>query len=352
MGASSLLSLPEQPEVVASLEQLPIPPDRAIPIPLGVEVWQKASTRILRLHYSADPAKGPAWVSTQRGKSSTLAAFNQEQEIDFLAYAGQRLFPNFLRSLNVVKCWQRGCTEPCPIPVNWTRYMAIDPHPRVPHAFLWMAVSPWGQHVYYREYWPSTVYGLAGDVPEADPLYAIDEYVDTLKLLEGETADFFAPGGWAHNSGQREKMFKRIMDPYGKAVAAQREDGKETTETFWDRYNTLGIYCEAAKKDFDAGRDVVNRRLRAANMVLGSQVEQTSVIQIMDTCPELILELETNRYPKLTPEQVAKQDPGAKPLPKRKHLTDLLRYIEITHPVFIERRTFENLPPIQQGVSY
>lgn len=323
-----------------------------MPIPPGVEEYQKGAVELGRLHYSADPIKDVDWVGRQRANFSTLAAFQQEQEIDFLAYAGQRVFPNFRRSLNVVKCWQRGCEEPCPIPVNWTRYMAIDPHPRVPHAFLWMAVSPWGQHIYYREYWPSLIYGLAGEVPEADVLYAIDEYVDTLKLIEGETADFFSAGGWAHNSGQKEKICKRIMDPYGKAVAAQREDGKETTETFWDRYQTLGIHTEAAKKDFDAGRDIVNRRLRPSKMVMGNDVTETSIIQILETCPELILELETNRYPKLTPEQVARQDPGDKPLPKRKHITDCLRYLEITDPVFIEARTMQSLPPLQAGVSY
>lgn len=323
-----------------------------IPVSSGVEAWPREAGEILRLHYSADPLKTPEWVAVERPKFSTLAAWQQEEEIDFLAYAGQRVFPNFRRSLNVVKCWQRGCKEPCPIPINWTRYMAIDPHPRVPHAFLWMAVSPWGQHIYYRSYWPSSIYGVAGDVPEADPLYAIDEYVETLKLLEGETIDFFGAGGWAHNSGVKEKISKRIMDPYGKAVAAQREDGKETTETFWDRYQRLGIHCEAAKKDFDAGRDIVNRKLRPSKMVLGSEVEETSIILVLETCPELILELEQNRYPKLTPEQVARMDPGDKPLPKRKHLTDLMRYIEITDPVYIEPRKGMSLPPVVSGVSY
>ena len=129
-------------------------------------------------------------------------------------------------------------------------------------------------------------------------------------------------------------------------------DGKETTETFWDRYASLGMYCEEAKKDFDAGRDAVNRRLRPARMVTAEGERESSVIQIFDTCPELILELETNRYPKLTPEQAARRDPHDEPLPKRKHLTDLLRYIEITDPVFIERRTLPSVPRLAEGVSY
>ena len=67
----------------------------------------------------------------------------------FHARSGALLYPEFNYDINVC--------APFPIPHDWTRRMAIDPHKRRPHAFLWMAVSPDGDHYYYREYWPSRI---------------------------------------------------------------------------------------------------------------------------------------------------------------------------------------------------
>ncbi|HVN78616.1 MAG TPA: hypothetical protein VMW38_06430, partial [Terriglobia bacterium] len=53
-------------------------------------------------------------------------------------------------------------------------------------------------------------------------------------------------------------------------------------------------------------------------------------------CRELILELETARYPTLTPSQVDKRDPIETPMSKRDHLVDLLRYLCIEDLYWID----------------
>ena len=40
---------------------------------------------------------------------------------------------------------------PREIPICWPVYYAIDPHPQTPHAVLFLAVSPTGQHIYFDE---------------------------------------------------------------------------------------------------------------------------------------------------------------------------------------------------------
>jgi hypothetical protein len=59
------------------------------------------------------------------------------------------------------------------------------------------------------------------------------------------------------------------------------------------------------------------------------QIREQSQILIFDTCRELILELETNRYPMLKPGQSETQDTTGRPSPVRKCMTDLLRYLEM-----------------------
>lgn len=249
-------------------------------------------------------------------------------EIDFSAARGALEFPEFKRQATVAK--------PFPVPHEWTRWMCIDPHPRVPHCMLWMAVSPWDDHCYYREYWPSKAYGIRGDVPEDDEIFQIDAYAKTLKFFESEDVDVFGPNGYADNHGRREKVYKRLMDPAGKGFPAVVRDGRKEPVTFWDRYRAEGIVCEEAKKDFQASRDKVGMRLRPCLLADGAGEREQSQIIIFDTCPELILELETNRFPRLTPTQAEKKDPADDPLPKRKHATDCLRYLEAEDPFYVD----------------
>lgn len=316
-------------------------------MPPGCDFWQdERGYHFARVHYSADPRKDAKWARGKKRESASEALYRQEYEIDAHAQLGALMYPEFVRKVNVCK--------PFPIPRHWTRYMGIDPHKRRPHAFLWMAVSPDGDHWYYREYWPSKIYGKRGNVPEDDKLFQIDDYAKTVRWFEGPEVSLFSAGGFADNQGQQETIFLRIMDTHGKAIYAETHDGADEPVTFWDRYAECGIHCDPAKKDMHAGRDAVGTRLRPRRAVTAAGEHLEPVIHIFETLPELILELETVRWPTLTPAQAAKQDPVEKELQKRKHMADLIRYIEVAEPRYIEPAAIAqaSLPPVQRGIAY
>lgn len=227
--------LPEQ----VTLAEVRKPRGKTPKLPKGCETWtEEHGYCICRVHYSADPSKTPAWAEMQRKKSPSENTFRREFEIDHYAGSGAAMYPEFSRSLLVCK--------PFRIPPEWTRYMGIDPHKRRPHAFLWLAVSPDGDHYYYREYWPSRIYGKKGDTPEDDTLYKVDEYVTAIKFMESSAVKHFSPNGFADNGGLDEKIRLRVMDTHGKAIFTTTTAGKDEPETFWDRYEKLGIRCKEA----------------------------------------------------------------------------------------------------------
>jgi hypothetical protein len=188
----------------------------------------KAGVEVLKIHYAADPEKNSDWVGLTKPTYQSEALWQQEQEIKADAFRGQLLFPEFQRQYTVM--------EPQPIPPDVTFYMAIDPHPRRPHAFLWMYVDRYDNHVYFREWWPSKIYGKRGRIPEDDEIYHLDDYAETVKWLESGQINFAAPNGFSDNQGRNQTQYRRIMDPAGKAWATERESGKDLPETFWDTY--------------------------------------------------------------------------------------------------------------------
>lgn len=330
-----------------TLDEVREPIGKMPEVPKGCEEWSEEDHgyKILRIHWSADPAKTQAWADAQKKKSPSENTYRREFEIDHYAGSGAAMYPEFSRTLHVCK--------PFPIPAEWTRYMAIDPHKRRPHAFLWCAVSPDGDHWYYREYWPSRVYGRKGDTPEDDRLYKVDEYVAAIKFMESAAVKHFSPGGFADNGGRDEKIRLRVMDTHGKAIFTTTEAGKDDPETFWDRYQKLGIRCKEAIKDVGSGRDTVGMRMRPRRVMLANEEKEEAVIHIFDTLPELIHELRTVRWPSLTPAQAEKMDPTDKIMQKRCHETDLIRYIEVEDPVYVEaNRKVSSVKPMQEGITY
>src|ERR1039458_6888862 len=109
----------------------------------GMRVHQNShGITVLRLHYSADEEKNTGeklyaedvkrdlspWANEQLKQMTDAACYLREYEIDAEAVMGAKIF-----QLNDAATLE----ESFPIPPNWTRRMAIDPHPSVPHAFLW-----------------------------------------------------------------------------------------------------------------------------------------------------------------------------------------------------------------------
>lgn len=323
----------------------------------GISTWTtQANYRVLRLHYEADPDKGlgektyvpelkralSPWAKKEYDSMTDKALYRQEYEIEFGARLGQLLFA-LTEEATLEKSF--------PIPNDWTRYQASDPHPRVPHAHLWCAVDPYGDRWYYREFWPSKVYGKPGNIPEDDNRYRIKEYVEVIKYLE--SADN------PENRKHKEKIYRRIIDYAARAMGKGTVDD-EPQLNFQERYEKLARECDFhlsfrdAIKDRDAGIELVNEGLKPLAVEIDGEWVQRSRIHIFaDKCPELVWQLRNNRWQQLTPLQAESHDPSMKTVQKRNHMTDLIRYIEMDKPRFARSGGgSDDWSPAHAGVNY
>ncbi len=309
----------------------------------GIVEWNNAQgIHVFQLHYSADPAIADKVAKAKEVMSPD--AFQQEYEIDFSAKLGARLY-HFEDEATLCKSF--------PIPATWTRRFALDPHPRVPHAFLWVATDPWGDGYVYRELWPSKVYGRPGNSPEDDNRYKIREYIDTVKWLESaENED---------NDGRSEQIFERVIDYAARGFKPTTDD--EDQRNIQQRYeeesrkpeiNYSFIFRDAIK-DREAGVEQVNEWLKPVDVEQSGKWVKKSRLRIFsDKCPELVYQLRNNRWQTLTPTMAEKQDPSSKALQKRNHLTDCLRYLvmnglDYIPPANKPKNTWE---PLSRGVAY
>jgi hypothetical protein len=337
-------------------------PNIETPYP-GIRTWKtRNGARVVELHYTADPQKGlgpktfvpeinkhlSPWALKEYNSLTSKGTYLQEYEIDPNASSGARLF-----ELNEAAT----CEPSFPIPHSWTRSMALDPHPRVPHAFLWVAVDPYGDRWYYREYWPSKVYGMAGNVPEDDNRYKIREYCEVVKWLESEEN--------RENQGQAEEIYERVIDyaarSFGKGTFDNERPAREEDLNYQDRYKLESdaidyrLTFKDAKKDRDVGIELVNTGLKPLQMeVNGKWVERSRIRIFADKCPELIWQLKNNRYPMLTATQAAVKDPISEPMQKRNHMTDLIRYLEMHKPQYVPKNLNiqSDYVPMHAGVNY
>ncbi len=305
----------------------------------GIEEWDNPhGIHIFRLHYSADPEKDAAWAERQYAAMTDKAAYRQEFEIDFSAKLGTLLYQ--FDDTASLEC-------SFPIPAGWTRYYGLDPHPVVPHASLWAAVDSWGDMWVYRELWPSRIYSQPGNVPEDDARFTIKEYVQAVKWLESKDNP--------ENAGRAEQIAKRVIDYAARAFGRGTSDDAEQPN-FQQRFEDAGLYpFEDARKDHEVGISCVNEWLkpRQVEQPDGTFKPKSRLHIFADKCPELIWQLKNNRYQQLTPLLAERQDPTGKPMQKRNHLTDILRYLCMAEPVYISPHKPSNTwKPLTPGLGY
>ena len=294
--------------------------------------------RILRLHYSADPEKTAEWAAKQKAEMTNPADYEQEYEINFSAKLGTLIY----------QLHDEATLETSfPIPENWTRYFALDPHPVVPHAALWAAVDKWGDAWIYRELWPSKIYGQRGSIPEDDNRFSIKQFVETIEWLESSENP--------ENQGRDEDIYKRVIDYAARAMGQGFFDEKPEYN-FQQRFEELGHWrFDDSIKDHEAGYEAVNQWLkpRDVEQADGSIKPKSKLHIFQDKCPELIYQLKTNRFQQLTPLMAERSDPTGKPMTKRNHLTDDLRYLAMAGLEYIPHRKMKSSwKPIAKGVNY
>lgn len=311
---------------------------------------------VVKLHYSADEAKDAEWVAKNKPKSPSEEWWNQEQEIDFGARQGARVYHNY-------KDDETQLVDPFPVPLSWTRYFCLDPHPRVPHAMLWAAMSPDGYLYVYRELWPSKIYGTNKNIPEDDNVYPIRHYVEAIKELQSANNP--------ENLGE-EKIFRQLIDYAARGFGKDQDnpDAMNYQERYEHYAADVGLYLrfEDCVKDNEAAYAEVNEWLRPrASQDSSGNICQRAKVRIFRTgwwekdgkkiffqgCPELRWEFIHNRIKILMPHQVDTRDPEMKIIQKRNHVADDLKYIIQSQPFFYkptkQRSTWKQA---YKGVGY
>jgi len=283
----------------------------------------KEGIAVVRVHYSANPDLTPEWLDKETKKFTSQAYWDLELEIAYEALGGQRVYPDFDPAIHVIPDDQ--------IPNLLTRYQAIDPHPRTPHACLWIGIDAWSDWYVYRDLWPSIAYGESRDVrdDEQDHEFTTKEYAETIALLEGNeikwhNAETDDEWGEYVKKPNGEMIVYRFMDQAGKAFRATGEGQKE--ESFSARYDRFGIQCQDPYKSHQAGEDAVHQLLKARRHEIKGTWPR---LHIAARCHELILELQKYRF-KVLRGRIDDKELKQEGVEARCHLIDCLRYLAVS----------------------
>lgn len=278
---------------------------------------------IIKVHYSADPDKDPtnavgaAWLALSR-KGISARRHRKEFEIDYGALGGQLVFPGFDESVNVVEPFR-------PDPRYWTAWLGADPHPRTPHAFVWLCIDREGDMVVQYSHWPQR--------DESEPRQTVAEYVQDLKDIE--------------NSGMVVPSRFEVMDVAGKAFNSDEE------HNYFDAYQKLGVHFQPAKRNKDlSGYDMISEAFKLKPY--GENGELRPTLTIMKGCgdnDELIYRLKTLRFREYKQPQTDK-NPLEEVEDKNRHLIDCLSYILLDEPRYVDPNPHrEEYKPLYPGLG-
>lgn len=283
---------------------------------------------VVWLHYTALPYATPEWIAAQRRRYTSQAYWDLEMEIKYDALSGQRVYPEFDPVVHVIPDDE--------IPSHGCRYMSIDPHPRTPHAMLWVLIDHYSDWYVYRELWPSKACGQPQNLKDdvEDNSYTIREYCETIAVLEGnrlewhgaETDDEYAvfrrqPGG--------EHVIERFMDQAGKGFRASGESQRE--ETYSRRYDRFGVQCADPYKSHKSGEDAIHALLKLRRH---DQHGLWPRLHIAASVKELPLELAKYRF-KVTKKPNDEKELKQEGVEARCHQIDNLRYLATANITYI-----------------
>ncbi len=306
----------------------------------------KQKHAVLYLHYTCDPDM-TAPVVQKMYEEANPVYWMQEMEMDAHAKSGQLVYPEFDPDLHVIRHED--------IPENLCRFMAIDPHPRTPHAKLWIGLGKPDHHgrsdIYvYREEWNSVVYGanITLSNSDAENVFTIEQYVEKIAALEGnyiewrrrntehqtgkyvrvKRGDVLPNGARAERDG--EWVIERLMDQAGKGFMV---GGETLNKSVAGRYDDYGIHVTDPDKSHHRGEHAIHELLAPKPHTLYGQWPR---LHISDRCPELILEFRSYRYKKASsnPERELPQEG----IEARCHMLDLLRYLTNGNRCFYNAR--------------
>ena len=287
----------------------------------------KSGAAVISLHYSADPTMDLAKLEKLRAKSTSQAIWDMEMEGNATAMEGQLVYPEFDVKIHVLPhdtvMWEdkeRGIRR------KFCRYMSIDPHPRTPHAMLWVGIDKWEDWWIYREMWESPNYGEYRNLTDSDVTkqFSSREYAEAIAFLEWNTLEFrneHTANEYASYRPQAggERILQRFMDQAGKGF---NEQG--TNDVYAKRYRQYGITCSDPKKEHKIGEDAIRDLLRPRHHELLGLWPR---LHVSDRCVEIILEFQEYRYAQTQPWRVDVKELNQRGVEARCHQLDNMRYL-------------------------
>lgn len=262
------------------------------------------SFSVLRIHYTADPAKDPErdgkeWYEQAR-KGMPESSFQKEYEIDWFALSGELIYPEFDRNLHIV--------EPFNIPEDWSRWKAIDPGLRNPTAVLWAAVD------------------------KENSIYLYDEYYVAEKTIQEHCKSI-------RNKENKQDVIS-LIDP---ASAGRNVVNKQSAR---DEFAKYGIFAKPADNDVEVG---VNR---VKQYLMRDEVTEQPRLYFFSTLVNTIREITTYRWEEITDAQAEKKDSPEKPVKRNDHLMDCLRYILMDNPHYSRKHKQKKYKPYNPHTGY
>jgi hypothetical protein len=286
--------------------------------------------KVVRVHYSADENKDPRtgqgakWLAEAK-KGMSEARWRKEFEIDYGAMGGQLVFPSFDESIHVVphRMEELSDEQGQQKTDRYTIWLACDPHPRTPDAFLWLAVNKERELAVVWSWWP-------------DEKLIVRKCAEQLKLIHE------APLGLMPRY--------RLMDVAGRSFNAEEE------KSYFDKYRECGVYFNPAKKNRDlSGYDLINDALTPTKFVVGDKEELRPRLTIWKDCGDnhkLVSQFKNLRFREWKG-NVTDKDAPEEPEQKERHLIDDLSYILLDSPRFIERRKNKSTwKPVNSACGY
>jgi hypothetical protein len=279
---------------------------------------------VIRLHYSADPDKDPeteagrVWLA-QAKQGMSESRWRKEYEVDYGALGGERVFPELDPSVHII--------EPFDLDMDaWTVWMACDPHPRTPHAFVWLAVNSEGDMVILFSYWPASAV-------TPDYRATCKHYADAVEYYEEDS---------------KLKVYKRLMDVAGKAFNASEE------HSYFEAYRDAGLPFYPAKKNRDfSGFELINAALQPLRFQIGDEITTRPRLRIFKGNEELCYQISHLRFDEWKGAgMAAEKDPPERVREQRKHLVDCLAYILLDEPCHIAKRKFDDFQHIYPSTAY
>lgn len=287
-------------------------------------------TKVVRLHYRADPSLTPEKISSLKSQYTSEARWNQEMEIDYGALGGSLVFSGFDESIHLVDPFIPPHQVEEGISDELTIYMSLDPHTRTAHGALWLGVDREGNKVVLCSWWPNE----ENESRKQNGKFGMtikDDYAPRIKEVE---RDF------------NLTPYLRYMDPAGHAM------NQDEQHDFFAGYLDEDIYFRSAKKNRGyAGYDLITADLKPQDYVLGNETgkkPKLTILRGIGDNDELAYQLRTLRYREFKG-NVTDKDAPEEPEQKRRHLVDCLSYILLEKPTFVSprRRRTEYEPTIK-----